>query len=100
MQPKGTIAITFCLLAAISTATAQAPAPAAKAPAATAQATNPAATPPPAPAASSPKLEMKPAVRASREAVVDADARGCLEFPSNQEIIRCAERYLPHRRAG
>ena len=25
----------------------------------------------------------------------DADARNCLGFPTNQQIIRCAEKYLP-----
>lgn len=28
----------------------------------------------------------------------DADARHCLEFPSNQQVIMCAEKYRPHVR--
>jgi len=85
MKRKDTIAVTFCVLASISTAAAQAPAPASAAPA--------------APAATPPRLDTKPPMRVNREIPSTADARGCLEFPSNQEIIKCAEKYL-NRRTG
>jgi hypothetical protein len=80
------------MLMAVSTAIAQAPAPAAPASAPPAAAAT-------APAATPPRLDMKPPARAPRTTIVDADARNCLEFPSNLEIIKCAEKYL-HRRAG
>ena len=35
-------------------------------------------------------------VRSNRDAV--ADARICLELPTNLQIIKCAEKYLPHKR--
>ena len=61
----------------------------------------------PAPNASSGKPEIAPTaevvrapVRASREATWDSDARRCLEFPTNPQIIRCAEKYLPRRAKG
>ena len=87
MNRRKAFAITLSMLAAISTAGAQAPA------------TQPSAQVP-APAASAPRLEMTPPARANREPPVTADARGCLELPSNDAIIRCAEKYLPHRRSG
>ena len=90
MNRRNTFAITLSMLAAISTAGAQAPAT--QPPASSAQV--------PAPAASAPRLEMTPPARANREPPVTADARGCLELPSNDAIIRCAEKYLPHRRSG
>ena len=90
MNSKPLVAVAWTVFAAISTAVAQAPAAPVTAP--------PAATAP-APAATPPRLEMKPAVRAPRTTIVAADARNCLEFPSNLEIIKCAEKYL-HRRAG
>jgi hypothetical protein len=92
MNRKANFAITLSLLAAISTVGAQAPAPATQPPASSVQA--------PAPAASPPRLEMKAPARANREPSVTADARGCLELSSNDAIIRCAEKYLPHRRTG
>lgn len=30
----------------------------------------------------------------------DADARACLDLPSNDAIIRCAEKFLPRPRGG
>jgi|KBSMisStandDraft_5_1062788.scaffolds.fasta_scaffold77218_3 hypothetical protein len=90
MNRRKTFALTLSMLAAISTAGAQAPAT--QPPASSAQV--------PAPAASAPRLEMTPPARANREPPVTADARGCLELPSNDAIIRCAEKYLPHRRSG
>jgi len=35
--------------------------------------------------------------RSSRHAT-DADARHCLEFPDNLQVILCAEKYRPHGR--
>jgi hypothetical protein len=90
MNLTQTVFVACTVLAAISTASGQAPAaPAAAQPAGAA----------PAPAATAPRLDMKPPPRAPREAPVAADARNCLEFPSNLEVIKCAEKYL-HRRAG
>ena len=57
-----------------------APAPAASAPA-------------PAAAAQQPADTAKPAKRASHHAPSKADARVCLEFPNNMQIIKCAEKY-------
>ena len=51
---------------------------------------------PPAPASAStpPQLEQKPPTRARRVAPpTDADARHCLELPTNPEVIACAEKY-------
>ena len=90
MNRRKTFALTLSMLAAISTAGAQAPAT--QPPASSAQL--------PAQAASAPRLEMTPPARANREPPVTADARACLELPSNDAIIRCAEKYLPHRRSG
>ena len=78
------------VMTVISAAWAQAPAPAAPAPAATAA---------PAPATAPPKLDQKPPARAARVSIIDVDARNCLEYSSNEEVIKCAEKYL-HRRAG
>jgi hypothetical protein len=80
------------VMTAITAASGQAPAPARR----------PAATPLHRRAGadgSPPKLDQKPPARARAISIVDADARNCLEFPSNPEIIKCAEKYL-HRRAG
>ena len=43
------------------------------------------ATPPPEPE--------KPVKRVSHRVPSKADARGCLEFPTNLQIIKCAEKY-------
>jgi len=59
---------------------APAPAPAASAPAA------------PAPAVA-PEPVAKPAKRVTHRAPSKADARNCLEFPNNMQIIKCAEKY-------
>jgi hypothetical protein len=88
MKSKRMFAIAS-VMTAISAASGQAPAPA---PAAT-------AAPAPAPATAPPKLDQKAPPRAARVSIVDADARNCLEFPTNEQVIKCAEKYL-HRRAG
>jgi hypothetical protein len=41
----------------------------------------------------------EPASRADAAARADADARACLDFVSNVGVIRCAEKFLPHRGA-
>jgi hypothetical protein len=51
------------------------------------------AAPVAAPVVTPPRLSPQP-VRA------DADARNCLGFPTNQQIIRCAEKYLPQHTAA
>ena len=84
------IALAAASIASLAAGQATAPAAPAAAPPASTTA---------APATSAPRLDMKPPARPSRTAIVDADARNCLEFPSNLEIIKCAEKYL-HRRAG
>ena len=83
-------------------ASAQTPAPASKqaAPAAAAPAPKqpPAAAPAPktvAPVtAAAPAAEpQQPAKRARRRVPSDADARACLEFQTNLQVIKCAEKY-------
>jgi|SoiMethySBSTD1v2_1073268.scaffolds.fasta_scaffold132562_2 hypothetical protein len=39
-------------------------------------------------------------VQTTPRAATDADARACLDLPTNAEIIRCAEKYLPRKRGG
>jgi len=39
-------------------------------------------------------------VQTSPRAASDADARACLDLPTNVEVIRCAEKYLPRKRSG
>jgi len=34
----------------------------------------------------------------SRVAAPDPDARHCLEYPTNREVIACAEKYRAHKR--
>lgn len=78
------IAITlFAVLAGLTTVNAQSPAPN------DASAATPAATP---------QREMKGSIRSARESATDADARLCLEFPTNTQVIMCAEKYRPDRR--
>ena len=72
------------MLTAIYPASAIAQTP--KTPAAVAAPVPPAATMPPA-------AEKRPAPRATRGSWTRADARVCLEFPTNLEIIKCAEKY-------
>ena len=53
----------------------------------------PAAAEAPAAAAAAPAAQKRPALRTTRESWTRADARVCLEFPTNLEIIKCAEKY-------
>ena len=50
-------------------------------------------------AAVAPSQEGKrPVVRASQSAAPDADARSCLQYPTNLQVMVCAEKYRPKRR--
>jgi hypothetical protein len=83
MNRRETTVIVFSILAAIPAAVAQSPAPDAS----------------PSASAVAPSQEgTKPPTRANRHAAMDADARLCLEFPTNFQVILCAEKYLPHKR--
>ena len=44
-------------------------------------------------AAAAPPAEKRPAPRTTRGSGTRTDARVCLEFPTNLEIIKCAEKY-------
>ena len=85
MSRLATIVVVFSVLAAFSSAGAQSPPPSASAPL-------PVVTP----------AEKAPAspIRANRDAAMGVDARRCLEFSTNLEIIKCAEKYLQRRRNG
>ena len=48
--------------------------------------------------AAAPQRESKGSIRSARESAADADARLCLEFPTNTQVIMCAEKYRPDRR--
>ena len=85
MSRLETIAVAFSILAAFSSAGAQSPPPSASAP---------------APAVSLSQKEPASPIRANRDVASGADARRCLEFSTNQEIIKCAEKYLQRRRNG
>ena len=85
MSRSETIAVAFSLLAAFSSAGAQSPRPSASAP---------------APAATPAQKEAASPIRADRDVATTADARRCLEFPTNLEVIKCAEKYLQRRRNG
>ena len=52
-----------------------------------------AAAPIPPAAAVPPAAEKRPAPRTTRGSSTRADARVCLEFATNLEIIKCAEKY-------
>ena len=83
-------------------ASAPAPAPTGVSPAAGASAPKQAGAPAAAPApkastsvisAAPPPEPEKPLKRVSHRVPSKADARGCLEFPTNLQIIKCAEKY-------
>jgi len=76
--------VLFAVLAGLSTAIAQTAAPSegrASGVVATAQGETTAST-----------------TRSIREPARDADARLCLEFATNEQVIMCAEKYRPGRR--
>ncbi len=82
------VVIVGCMAAA-ATAWAQAPAPGAAA-TATADAPKPAAA----------YRFVEPRVIADYPLPSKADPRVCLEFPTQQQIIACANRYLPRRKSA
>jgi hypothetical protein len=73
----------FAVLAGSTTAVAQSPAPSEGSTAT---------------AATTPQRETKGSIRPARESATDADARLCLEFPTNAQVVVCAEKYRPGRR--
>jgi hypothetical protein len=73
----------FAMLAGLPFAVAQVPAPDASGPAAATAARGD---------------ETKPTMQPSRAGATDADARLCLEFPTHEQVIMCAEKYRPHKR--
>ena len=79
MNRRVTTALVLAFLAASSAVIAQNPAP------------NPGAA---APVIAPPQEQARPPARASRDSAADVDARRCLEFPDNLEVIKCAEKYL------
>jgi hypothetical protein len=83
MNPRETAAVVFAILAALPPAVAQSPPPN-DSPGASAAALTPDGS--------------KLPIRASRDAATDADARLCLEFPTNLQVIMCAEKYRPRKR--
>lgn len=74
--------IVFLIAAALPPASAQSPAPS-PAPNATPEMRAPERAKPPA---------------RTRADAKDADARRCLEFPNDPQIIMCAEKFLPRKR--
>ena len=87
MNCRQAFVVAFAMLATLPLAIAQAPAPEAS------------------PAASPGALSQdgaRPPARVNRDAAADvhADARLCLEFTTNLEVIACAEKYRPHKRNG
>ena len=83
MNEKAIATTLFAVLAGLATAMAQSPAPS----------EGSTATP-----AATPQREAKGSIRSARESATDADARLCLEFPTNTQVIMCAEKYRPDRR--
>jgi len=84
MNRRAIAVVLLSILAALPSAFATSPAPS---DVAGASAVAPAQVVPKAPAA--PK----------RDAAMNGDARRCLEFQSNLQVIMCAEKYRSHRRA-
>ncbi len=85
MKRRVTLTLLSMTLAALPPAFAQSPAP--KAAAA-------------APVVGSSPEPARTAAEARRPAAANLDARPCLEFPTNLEVIKCAEKYLHRPRRG
>jgi len=83
MNPEKIVILVLSLVASMPPVAAQGTAP--NAPAA-------------APIAAPSQEAAKPPIQANARVAPDADARACLEFPTNLQIIKCAEKYLPHKR--
>ncbi len=84
MNRRATTPFVFTILAALSSALAQTPPPNARSG---------------GPAIVQPQEETKPPIRANRAAPAESDARQCLELLTNLEVIKCAEKYRPHKRS-
>ena len=50
-----------------------------------------------APVAATSQEGAKPPIQPNARVATDVDARACLEFPTNMQIIKCAEKYRSHR---
>jgi hypothetical protein len=83
MNQKMIASALFAVLAGLTTVYAQSPMPS------DASAATPTATP---------QRDTKGSLRSARESVADADARLCLELPTNMQVIMCAEKYRLDRR--
>jgi hypothetical protein len=83
MNRRVAVTLLFSLLATLATALAQSQAP---------------NTGPNASAVAPPQEGTNPPIRTNRDEAMNGDARHCLEFPTNLQIIICAEKYLPHKR--
>ncbi len=81
MNRRETGAVVFSILAALPPAVAQSPTPSAS----------------PGASAVVPSQE-ETKLRARRDAATDADARLCLEYPTNLQVILCAEKYRSRKR--
>lgn len=91
------------LLAApvLATAQAQAPNPAPiPTPTAAPAQEAPTASPPANTAAAPQAMKAKPAKRAGRRVPSTADARVCLEFPTQVQIVKCSENYRWEQASG
>jgi len=53
-----------------------------------------------APVAAPPQQPARAPAEAARASASSADARNCLEFLTNLEVIKCAEKYLHRRPKG
>ena len=82
MSHRATTIVVFSILAALPPAVAQSPAPNASGASAI------------APSQDGTRL----LIRENRDAATDADARLCLEYPTNLQVIVCAEKYRTHKR--
>ena len=83
MNRRDMAVILFSILAALPSAFARNPAP-----------TDIAGAPTVGTAQAVPKAPTGP----KRDAAADVDARRCLEFPSDLQVIMCAEKYRSHKR--
>lgn len=83
MNPRTTTVLALSLLAVIPALAAQNVVPNPKTGAATIE---------------PPQEVKKPPARARQSASPDADARTCLQFPNNLQVMACAEKYRPQRR--
>ena len=84
MSHRATIVVVFSILAALPDAVSQSPAPNASGASAIAPSQD----------------GTSPLIRENRDASRDADARLCLEYPTNLQVIVCAEKYRAHKRSA